>query len=321
MVIAISLQKLEIQYAGLADSYYVAAMQYVEAVIRPKGLKTLQCLILIGQYSLQTPTRTPVYYVMGLATRICQQEGLTDEQTITTGYNLDPQTIDMRRRLLWIVATMEFGLSYHMGRPSGFATGDDRMDVNFFATVGDEHISPTGIQPAQPSERKLAAIHFFKMRQFQAEIRRVLYEKKKAEPKNDLHPWYGSIDKKMTDWLNASPENPQWLKNTYAAAIFLLRNVDTDRNYRFAGFYHEMKIVLYRPSPQVPQPSPRAASICFESSSFVLQQSQKQIESGNVSITWVFLLALNSALNALLWATSYPEVRQGTPARGGGGPG
>lgn len=213
MVIAISLQKLEIQYAGLADSYYVAAMQYIEAVIRPKGLRTLQCLILIGQYSLLTPTRTPVYYVMGLATRICQQEGLTDEQTITTGYNLDPQTIDMRRRLVWIVATMEFGLSYHMGRPSGFATGDDRMDVNFFATVDDEHISPNGIQSAPPSERKLAAIHFYKTRQFQAEIRRVLYEKKKAEPKNDLHPWYSSIDKRMADWLEGSPDNPQWFRN------------------------------------------------------------------------------------------------------------
>ncbi|PNY26346.1 Transcriptional activator protein acu-15 [Tolypocladium capitatum] len=295
MVIAISLQKLEIQYAGLADSYYVAAMRYVEAVIRPKGLKTLQCLILLGQYSLQTPTRTPVYYVVGLATRICQQEGLTDEQTITTGYNLDPQTIDMRRRLVWIVATMEFNLSYLMGRPSGFATGDDRMDVGFFATVDDEHISPNGIQSAPPSERKLAAIHTYRARQFQAEIRRVLYEKKKAEPKNDLHPWYSNIDKRMSDWLGASPESPQWFRNCFTSS------------------YHQMRTVLYRPSPQVPQPSPRAANICFESSAFVLQQSQKQVEGGNVSITWVFLLALNSALNALLWATSYQEVRQAHP--------
>lgn len=74
-----------------------------------------------------------------------------------------------------------------------------------------------------------------------------------------------------------------------------------------------MRTVLYRPSPQVPQPSPRAANICFESSAFVLQQSQRQVDSGNVSITWVFLLALNSALNALLWAASYPEVRQAHP--------
>lgn len=197
IVIAISLQKLEIQYAGLADSYYVAAMRYAEAVIRLKDLKTLQCLVLIGQYSLLTPTRTPVYYVIGLVTRICLHEGLTDEKIITTGYNLDPQTIDMRRRLVWIVVMVESSLSY-MGRHSGLVMGHDRMDVGFFAPVDDGHITPNGIQSAPPGERKLIVIHLFKTRQFQAEIRRILYEKR-AEPKDDLHPWYRNIEGRMSD--------------------------------------------------------------------------------------------------------------------------
>lgn len=209
MVIAVSLQKLEIQYAGLADSYYVAAMQYAEAVIRPRDLKTLQCLILIGQYSLQTPTRTPVYYVVGFATRICQQEMMMDENPITTS-ELDPKTMDMRRRLSWIVATMEFGLCYHMGRPSGFARADDRIDANLFADVDDENITPSGILPGPPSDRKLFAIHFYKARAFQAEIKRVLYEKKRAEPNNDLHPWFASIEAKLSEWLAGAPETRQW---------------------------------------------------------------------------------------------------------------
>lgn len=222
MVLAVSLQKLDTQYAGLADSYYLAAMKYVEAVIRPKYLKTLQCLILIGQYSLLTPTRTPVYYVIGLATRICQQEGLTDEQTIKTGYNLDPQTLDLRRRLVWIVATMEFGLSYYMGRPSAFATGNDRLDVGFFATVGDELITENGIQPGPHSERKLITVQFYRMREYQAEIRRTLYEKKRHEPKGDSHPWYGSIEKRLQDWLDQSPENPTWAKSWYVVRIVVV---------------------------------------------------------------------------------------------------
>ncbi|PWI66652.1 hypothetical protein PCL_04790 [Purpureocillium lilacinum] len=294
IVIAISMQKLEIQYAGLADSYYVAAMQYAEAVIRPRDLKTLQCLILIGQYSLQTPTRTPVYYVVGFATRICQQEMLMDENPINAS-ELDPKTIDMRRRLGWIVATMEFGLSYHMGRPSGFARGDDRMDAKFFADVEDENVTPNGILPGPPSERKLIAIHIYRARALQAEIKRVLYEKKRPELKNDMHPWYKAMEQKLKDWLEAAPANPQWFK------------------LWFTGFYHQMRIVMYRPSPQVPKPSPQAAKICFESAAYVLKQSQKQIEGGNVSITWLFLLTLNAALNAILWSTSYLEVRRQHP--------
>lgn len=217
MVIAVSLQKFDIQYAGLADSYYVAAMRYAETLIRPKDLKSLQCLILIGQYSLLTPTRTPFYYVIGLATRICQQEGLADEQTISTSYvDLDPKAVDMRRRLVWIVAMVESGLSYHTGRPSGFATSDDGIDVAFFSTVADEHVTPHGIQAGPPCERKLVAIHLYKTRQFQAEIRRILYEKKRAEPKDDSHPWYRILEHRMKSWLDESPENPQWFRPWYA---------------------------------------------------------------------------------------------------------
>ncbi|KAH8737171.1 fungal-specific transcription factor domain-containing protein [Ilyonectria robusta] len=294
MVVAISLQKLDTQYAGLADSYYLAAMQYFEDIVRPKDLKTLQCLVLMGQYSLLTPTRTPIYYVVGLATRICQQEGLASEKTISTGYNLDPKTIDLRRRIIWTVAAMEYGLAHSMGRPNSFATGDDRMDVDFFSPVDDENITEHGIKPAPPSERKLVAIHFYKMRMCQAEIRRALYEKKRPEPKNDSHPWYQRVEKMNKDWLDASPENPAWCKPW------------------FTGRYHQMRIFMYRPSPQVPKPSPRAAKLCYESAAFIVNLSSKQMESG-IDITWVFLLTVNMSLNTLLWSVSFPVVRQEHP--------
>ena len=106
MVFAISLQKLDAQYAGLADSYYLAAFEYVDAAMRSMDLKTLQCLVLIGQYSLLTPTRTAVYYVIGLASKLCQQLGLHEEDIfVQTGveYKLDALEKDMRRRLFWIV--------------------------------------------------------------------------------------------------------------------------------------------------------------------------------------------------------------------------
>ena len=212
MAIAIGLQKLGSGYAGLADSYYLAAMQHFEAVVRPKDLKTVQCLVLIGLYSLLTPTRTPIYFVIGLATRICQQEGLASEKTISTGYPPNSKTVDMRRRLIWTVAAMEYGLAHSMGRPNSFATGNDRMDVEFFAAVHDENITEEGIKPGPPNERKLVAIHFYKMRMCQAEIRRALYEKKRLEPKDDSHPWYAKVEKMNRDWLDASPESPLWCK-------------------------------------------------------------------------------------------------------------
>jgi hypothetical protein len=148
MMLAISMQKLDPQYAGLADSYYLAAMAYMEDVIRPKDLKTLQCLVLVALYSLLTPTRTAIYYIVGLATRLCQQLGLTEEKTIVQPLGVvTPLQLDMRRRLSWIILSMEFGLAHSMGRPNAFATGQDHVDVEFFEPIDDEYITDEGILP------------------------------------------------------------------------------------------------------------------------------------------------------------------------------
>ena len=218
MVLAISMQKLDTQYAGLADSYYLAAMLHVEAVIQLKDYRTLQCLVLIAQYSLLTPTRTAIYYIVGLATRLCQQLGLTEEKTIVQGVSIgsvDPLQLDMRRRLAWIVLSMEFGLSHSLGRPNGFAIGQDHVDFGFFETVDDEYITSEGIRNAPVSEKKVMAVHFFKMRLLQAEIRRVLYQRKRPEPKSEDHPWFAEMEQKILDWLEASPPNPSWSKPWY----------------------------------------------------------------------------------------------------------
>lgn len=292
MAFAVSLQKVDRQYAGLADGYYKSAMKYFEDVVRPKDLKTLQCLALVASYSLITPSRLATYYVIGLATRICQQEGLTDENTISTGDNVDPLTLDLRRRLVWIIATMEFGLSYYMGRPTGFAKGDDRMDVEFFSTVADENITEAGIKPGPDDSRKLISIQFYKVRVYQAEIRRTLYEKKRAEPNNDSHQWYNTMENKLVEWRDSSPAGTGWSKAW------------------FTGLYHELRAFMYRPSPQIPQPSSRAAEICYESSAYIIDMTKKSLDSGAVDATWVFLVSLTTALNTLLWSTSYEEVRQ-----------
>jgi hypothetical protein len=213
MVVAIGLQKMG-GYAGLPDSYYLRAMEHFEDVIRPKDLKTLQCLVLIGQYSLLAPTRTAIYYVIGLAVRICQQMGLGDERTIALGVS-DPQTLDMRRRLSWIVTTQELGLAHTMGRPNGFAKGHDLMNVKFFEPAADEDITPEGIRSGRPCERKMVAIYFCKMRLLQAEIRRVLYEKQRPEPSHETHPWFAEMEQKLKNWLDACPEQPAWCRPWY----------------------------------------------------------------------------------------------------------
>ncbi|TQS36866.1 hypothetical protein Golomagni_02675 [Golovinomyces magnicellulatus] len=300
MVLAISLQKLDSAYAGLADSYYVAAIEFLEDVIRPKDLKTLQCLVLIAQYSLLTPTQTAIYYIVGLATRICQQLGLTEEKTIVQDVSLgtvDPVQLDLRRRLAWIVLSMEYGLAHSMGRPNSFASGQDQIEIKFFEAKNDQYITKEGILPGPVSEKKTVAIHFLKMRLLQAEIRRVLYQMKRPEPKDEDHVWFKEIQQKMKNWVDASPHNPSWSRPW------------------FYGRYLTMIVMLFRPSPQVPQPMTRSAFMCYNAASINIESINTQMKTAMVDITWVFVLTIFQALNTILWTISYPEIRAKHPRK------
>lgn len=303
MVISISLQKMDTQYAGLADSYYLAALQYLAPVIRPMNLKTLQAFAMIAEYSLLTPTRTAIYYVMGLAVRLSQSLGINEERTITrtpTGAKADCLEIDMRRRMFWCTLVMELGLSHALGRPSILATHQDHIDVDFFEAVSDEYITPEGILPGapRPNLKKWIAIHFFKMRMLQLEIRRKLYQKKRPTPKDDKDIWFLQMNAKLEAWRDASPTNDQGsgLNKVW-----------------FIGRYNTMIVFLYRPSPQVPRPSVSAALKCFEACRYNIYLQREQITLGNVDLTWIFTQAIFMAINCLLWSLSYAEVRKQNP--------
>jgi hypothetical protein len=213
LVIAISMQKLDSQYAGLADSYYLAALPYLVAAIQKRDLSTLQCFALIAQYSVLTPTRTASYWVVGLGARLCQELGLCEEETIQefpAGNRLGPLEVDMRRRLFWIISSMEFGLAHTLGRPSAFGMTVDHIDVQFFQLCDDRFITPHALlQGNYPIMKKCISIHFLKMRLLQAEIRRMLYLKKRETPKNDEDPWFVSMRNRLDEWVSCCPKNDE----------------------------------------------------------------------------------------------------------------
>ncbi len=213
MVIAISIQKMDAHFAGLADSFYLAALSHLEGAVRPMNLGTLQSFALIAQYSLVTPTRTASYWVVGLATKLCQELGITEEKTIAVdrdGNRLNPLNVDMRRRLFWIITSMEYGLSHSLGRPNAFGTTWDHIDVEFFETVDDQYITPMGVSPDSPkSMKKRIAIHFLKMRLLQSEMRRKLYLKKRDQPRDDQDPWFKEMEAKLEEWRALSPRNDE----------------------------------------------------------------------------------------------------------------
>lgn len=298
MVLAIALQRGHTRLAGLGDSFYLAAMTWFEAVVQPMDLQTLQCFVLIGQYSLLTPTRTAVFYVVGLAVRLAQKLGITEERTLTKnrdGSQATAYETDMRRRVFWAVVTMDYGLAHSLGRPAIMATGANHIDVGFFQPIDDQCITSHGFLPGAFSTRKWIAIHFYKMRMLQLEIRRTLYQKKRATPQNEDDPWFVQMKAKMDDWRDASPNNDE--------------NSGFSKEW-FQGRYNTMIVMLYRPSPQIPRPSGKAAVQCYQAAEFNIYMQRNQIETKSVELTWIFTQTIFSCVNTILWSLSYAEVRR-----------
>ncbi|KAL4896724.1 fungal-specific transcription factor domain-containing protein [Aspergillus ambiguus] len=302
MVIAISMQKMDPYYAVLADGHYLAALPYLEATLRRMDLNSLQSLVLIGQYSMLTPTRTAAYWVVGMASKLCQDIGLSEEKTITKGPNgeeLDPLEIDMRRRLFWIVTSMELGLSHSLGRPSCYSVSHDHVNVNFFELVDDRYITRDGILPGgKPILRKCLAVHFLKMRLLQLEIRRTLYLNKREAPIDDQDPWFSQMLDKLENWVTSCP------KKAHDSGL---------SEMWFQGRRNTMIVFLFRPSPQVPEPSVNAARKCYDASIYNVAMHLRQIDEKLVDLTWIFTQSLFMALNTILWSLSYPDVRKEHP--------
>ena len=296
LVLAVSMQKLDTQYAGLADSYYLAALPYLQQVVKRMDVSTLQCFALIGEYSVLTPTRTASYWVVGLAVRLCQDLGLCDETTIREfqGVKFNELEIDLRRRLYWIIVSMEFGLAHTLGRPSAFGVSVDNLNVNWFELCDDRYIAAEGLlEGNHPIMKKCLAIHFFKMRLIQAEIRRTLYLRKRNAPMTDEDPWFSQMMDRIHEWIRTGPVHDE------GSGVSEL----------FKGRSRHLIVFLYRPSPQIPEPSLRAARHCYDSSAYIITVQKHQIEGRLVDYTWILTQTMFMALNTILWTLSYPEIR------------
>lgn len=302
LVIAISMQKLDRQYAGLADSYYLAALPFLDAALKRRDLASLQCFALIAQYSLLTPTRTASYWVVGLAARLCQDLGLCEEETISQssdGTRYNTIEIDMRRRMFWIITSMEYGLAHSLGRPSCFGVSVDHINVDFFALCDDRYVTASGLLPGHhPIMKKCISIHFLKMRLLQAEIRRTLYLKRRDTPTSEEDPWFEYMLRKIDAWMADSPKNDE--------------GSGLSKNW-FIGRRNTMIVFMYRPSPQIPQPSTEAAERCYEASIFNIALQKAQVEGNLIDITWIFTQAIFMALNTVLWSLSYRAIRESHP--------
>ena len=92
-------------------------------------LDGLQAILLLVWYSMLSPGKGSIWFLVGLATRTCVDLGLNDELNIQH-MALDAVQLDMRRRLFWCTYEVDRLLSQLLGRPPAIPDGFINVPVS-----------------------------------------------------------------------------------------------------------------------------------------------------------------------------------------------
>lgn len=113
-------------------NYFVTAMQYQPAIQESLSISSIEALMLLAMYNLQSSASSSVWYMMGLAMRISVDFGLHREAQYR---RLRPYEAQRRRRLFWSVYLNERSVAWSLGRP--FSIGDEEIDAEPPADIDD----------------------------------------------------------------------------------------------------------------------------------------------------------------------------------------
>ncbi|VUC30000.1 unnamed protein product [Clonostachys rosea] len=108
----------------VGSKLYKLAAKLVPDVLTIASLESVQACLLLGVYTLPLDTPGLSYTYLGVALRVCIQNGLHRRKPETL---LDEHAIEVRKRLWWTVFTLERRICILHGRPLSISRSD--MDI------------------------------------------------------------------------------------------------------------------------------------------------------------------------------------------------
>ncbi|PLB45012.1 hypothetical protein P170DRAFT_415927 [Aspergillus steynii IBT 23096] len=135
MVYAIGSANLQMTeaYAGSSpSSFYETALQFNSSVRESLTLAGAEAMTLLCLYNLRSSTSSKVWYMMGLALRICIDYGLHREAHYR---KQTPYHAQLHRRIFWTVYILERYSSWSLGRP--FSIAEEEIDAELPADLDD----------------------------------------------------------------------------------------------------------------------------------------------------------------------------------------
>ncbi|KAL1882370.1 hypothetical protein Plec18167_002786 [Paecilomyces lecythidis] len=182
------------------ERFYMTALQHMCAVRELRSIQNIEAMTLLVIYHLRSASSHTVWYMIGLAMRICIDLGLHRKANLV---NLDPFTAQMRRRLFWTVYYLERVIAISLGRPPSIP--DSHIDLELPLNVNDDERDPAVLTSQPPAGLKTTLTFsnlLFQLRKIDSKIQHSIYRADRSL--HTLRPKLDRLYLELEEWKSSA---------------------------------------------------------------------------------------------------------------------
>lgn len=271
------------------QSFFNAAIQSLEEVLRADDLACIQCLLLLCMYGSNEPQSVNLWYTLGLALRLVIGINLHRQESVATKSLLDAE---MAKRIFWSAYNMDRSISIAMGRPLGVQDADITTPLPLCLTddMLSQRVEMLSMNLVPDPKDMSTFLHIIRLRRITAEIYRTLHS---AGDTNLTGEGLEAFRTQQHDQLN------QWL----ASALRYLSPTSMNQTPEWCQIaYHQAIMNLYRPSHASPLATLEAIRFCADSSISLITNYGALYAKNKIIYSFVALTSLFMAAVTMLYS-------------------
>ncbi|KAJ9105650.1 hypothetical protein QFC19_003422 [Naganishia cerealis] len=275
MVFAIALASLSrprlttSELGHVSRAFWKAASRTLSRAIGDaEGLKKLQNVLLLLQYTLLVPKAGNLWQLSGSAMTLATEMSLFAQPN--PAQNFDPLTLDLRRRAFWTCYCIDRTLSTTMGRPTSIP--EEWITAKMPALVEDKLIKADGIYSGPTCCLKIALVHQVRICRLQSEIHGRLYAPipTKCSNQEEEKAWTWQTYDKLRTW-----------RSSFLYPTPLVTKEWTELQFHIAV------VLLLRPSPNRPNPSIEETHVALHSAGESMKLMKIMHRDGSAVFVWL----------------------------------
>ncbi|KAH8433837.1 Zn(II)2Cys6 transcription factor [Aspergillus melleus] len=302
---------------------FASGMNYASQIKLHDNIEGVQILLLLVLHSFFNPEGLNAWYLLHTIIASCLDLGLQRRDTnVRPSEPLEHRAMrHLRSALFWSAYSMDRTLTTILGRP--LTLRDEAIDRDFPGMENQEEIGVTAthwnaahhdqnhhftLLDAEMSHY-LPCIYSLRFDRIIAEIKLMIYRVSRAPQRfpwpNDLESWQMETEKSCVALFQEIQDRQR------GRAISSSGHLSGVVVQKLELKYHQSIMLLYRPSPQIPKPTPKAAQACFTSAMEIIRVQAELHRFANMECSWLSAHSIFVATITILYCLwTFPAVRQ-----------